>query len=156
MKLSVQEMTKEFAEESLQWTYKPPYDFYNVELSEETLAERLDGSYRSVLNESGALIGFFCTGESAKVPAGEKDGVYDEAAVDMGLGMHPSLTGQGNGNLFGKTVLAQIEAEHEGKPVRLSVATFNKRAIRLYENMGFVKRASFQTDVCPFITMIKE
>ncbi|REJ09107.1 GNAT family N-acetyltransferase [Halobacillus trueperi] len=149
-------MTKEYAEESLRWTYEPPYDFYNVELSEETLVERLDGSYRSVLDETGALIGFFCTGESAKVPAGEKDGVYDEAAVDMGLGMHPLLTGQGNGNLFGKTVLDVIEQEHEGKPVRLSVATFNKRAIRLYENMGFIKRDSFQTDVCPFITMIKE
>ncbi|WP_272917269.1 GNAT family N-acetyltransferase [Halobacillus litoralis] len=156
MNLFIKEMTKEYAAESLRWMYEPPYDFYNVELSEETLAERLDGSYHSVLDEKGALIGFFCTGESAKVPAGEKDGVYDEAAIDMGLGMHPSLTGQGNGNLFGKTVLAEIEKEHEGMPVRLSVATFNKRAIRLYENMGFDKRASFQTDVCPFITMMKE
>ncbi|GEN54915.1 GNAT family N-acetyltransferase [Halobacillus faecis] len=156
MNLSVQAMTKEYAEESLRWTYEPPYDFYNVELSEEALAERLDGSYRSVLDEEGALIGFFCTGESAKVPAGEKDGVYAEVAVDMGLGMHPSLTGQGHGHLFGKTVLAEILKENEGMPVRLSVATFNKRAIRLYENMGFVEQASFQTEACPFITMIKE
>ncbi|MGR9049766.1 GNAT family N-acetyltransferase [Halobacillus faecis] len=156
MNLSVQDMTKEYAEESLRWSYEPPYDFYNVELSEEALAERLDGSYRTVVDEDGALIGFFCTGESAKVPAGEKDGVYAEVAVDMGLGMHPALTGQGNGGLFGKKVLAQIEQENEGTPIRLSVATFNKRAIRLYENMGFVKQASFQTDACPFITMIKE
>ncbi|MYL71772.1 GNAT family N-acetyltransferase [Halobacillus litoralis] len=149
-------MTKEYAEESLQWTYEPPYDFYNVELSEEALAERLDGTYRSVLDDKGTLIGFFCTGESAKVPAGEKDGVYEETAVDMGLGLHPSLTGQGNGHLFGKKVLAQIQQENEGVPIRLSVATFNKRAIRLYENMGFVKQASFQTEACPFITMIKK
>ncbi|WP_305037797.1 GNAT family N-acetyltransferase [Halobacillus sp. GSS1] len=156
MNLTIHEMTEDFASESLRWRYEPPYDFYNVELSEEALAERLDGTYRSVLDDMGTLIGFFCTGESAKVPAGEKDGVYEEPAVDMGLGLQPELTGKGHGKLFGKAVLASIQQDHEGMPVRLSVATFNERAIRLYENMGFVEQASFQTDACPFITMIKK
>ena len=38
-------MTVDQATAILKWTYPPPYDFYNMETSEEAYAELLDGSY---------------------------------------------------------------------------------------------------------------
>jgi [ribosomal protein S18]-alanine N-acetyltransferase len=154
MKLSVEEMTKERAMDSLQWTYEPPYDFYNVDCNEETILERMDGSFQTVIDED-RLIGFFCTGDSARVPAGEDAGVYHGNAVDLGLGMNPEWTGRGNGYAFGSFIIDHILSDDSSISIRLSVATFNKRAIRLYENLGFIKDDSFRTDTCEFITMIR-
>lgn len=153
MNLSIREMTEEEAIQSLKWEYEPPYDFYNVAYDEESLSERMDGSYK-VVYDGETFIGFFCTGESARVPAGNKTGVYEQDFVDMGLGLHPEWTGQGKGFQFGMKVLTYIKETEPGYPVRLSVATFNKRAIRLYENMGFVKKDTFYTSTHPFITMV--
>ncbi|QAS54477.1 GNAT family N-acetyltransferase [Halobacillus litoralis] len=150
----VQPMTEFLAKQSLQWRYQPPYDLYNVQADAETIAERLDGSYQAVF-ENETFIGFFCTGTSARVPAGYDYGVYEEACVDMGLGMDPVLTGKGNGYEFARFIIEQIGNQKGTLPIRLSVATFNKRAIRLYENLGFVKVDTFFNDTNEFITMIK-
>ncbi|CDQ19395.1 GNAT family N-acetyltransferase [Halobacillus karajensis] len=154
MNISVKEMTEERAIVSLQWKYEPPYDFYNVNGDGASLAERLDGTYKALF-EGKTFIGFFCIGEGAKVPAGRSRGVYQDEAVDMGLGMDPALTGKGKGTPFCSAVLSYIKKEYPGKPIRLSVATFNRRAIQLYKNMGFVKKDTFYTEACEFITMVK-
>lgn len=155
MKLSVEEMTKERARDSLQWTYEPPYDFYNVDCNEETLRERLDGSFQTVM-DGDTLIGFFCTGHSARVPAGEDAGVYHERAIDLGLGMNPEWTGKGNGYAFGSFIIAHILSDDSSLPLRLSVATFNTRAVRLYEKLGFIKKASFRNSAVKFFTMVRK
>ncbi|SFK03501.1 hypothetical protein SAMN04487936_106237 [Halobacillus dabanensis] len=154
MKLSVEEMTNERAKDSLQWKYEPPYDFYNVDCKEETLGERLDGSFQTVM-DGDILIGFFCTGHSALVPAGEDAGVYRDHAIDLGLGMNPEWTGKGNGYAFGSLIIDHTLAD-SSLPLRLSVATFNKRAIRLYEKLGFIEKGSFRNGAVGFITMVRK
>ncbi|WP_309299184.1 N-acetyltransferase [Ureibacillus sinduriensis] len=39
--------------------------------------------------------------------------------------------------------------------IRLTVAKFNQRAIRLYEKLGFKKDKEFWTDRAEFMTMVK-
>ena len=154
--MKVREMDEEKAVNILSWRYEKPYDFYNNEDTAEARAELLNGTYHAVEDEEGQLFGFFCTGTSAQVPAGHEYGVYDEDCIDMGLGMHPERTGKGAGHTFCTFILEQIEVRHQDKPVRLTVASFNKRAIRLYEKLGFVQQYAFGTDAADFITMIRK
>lgn len=151
-------MTKDRAVQILKWSYDTPYDFYNNEVTEMAIHELTSGDYQVVVNEFDEVVGFYCVGSPAQVFAGALVGVYDRPGVDVGFGMRPDLTGQGHGYAFCSHILDNIKAKDplEGKPLRLTVATFNKRAIHLYEKLGFVKHNTFKRDQNEFITMIKE
>jgi ribosomal-protein-alanine N-acetyltransferase len=155
MKLRIKNMNENLSIEVTNWKYDRPYDFYNNEMTDEVIAEKLDGSYQALIDDNGELVGFFCVGKSAQVPAGNKVGAYEKNFVDMGLGMHPNLAGQGKGYEFCSYILDYIQENHRNTPIRLSVATFNKRAVHLYEKLGFVKEDKFNTDTTEFITMVK-
>lgn len=156
MELKTVKMDRENAQEILKWKYEPPYDFYNNDLNEEELEELLDGSYYAIKNVVSELLGFYCMGKNAQVPKGQDFGVYIEKCMDMGLGMDPKLTGKGDGTRFGIFVLNEIEGKAGGLPIRLTVADFNKRAIHLYEKLGFVAKERFSTEAVGFITMVKD
>ncbi|WP_253905416.1 GNAT family N-acetyltransferase [Bacillus sp. THAF10] len=155
MKLIFKEMTKEHAENILMWKYEIPYDFYNNDVTEENIFEMMNGNYRCFLNEEDEIIGFFCIGEAARVPAGHPLGIYKEVATDIGLGMNPKLVGKGHGVLFCQHVLDQVQKIELGSPLRLTVASFNKRATHLYEELGFKKKDTFHKGTVEFITMVK-
>jgi len=156
VKLFIENMNEEIAKDILRWEYDEPYDFYNSELTDEDMKERLDGSYFALVNDNKELFGFFCTGENAQVPVGKKYGVYSDDSIDMGLGMNPNFGGKGNGFEFCSFILRYIEKNYEDTPIRLTVAKFNQRAIHLYEKLGFVKKDEFSTDFAEFMTMVKK
>jgi len=64
--------------------------------------------------------------------------------IDVGLGMRPDLTGQGNGTAFLEAGLAFVMDRYAPKQIELAVATFNERAIRLYTKSGFEPVKRFQ------------
>ena len=90
------------------------------------------------------------------MPAGNHYGVYEECCMDGGLGIEPELMGKDNGIEFGLFIFDSIEETRKGLPVRLTVATFNKRAIHLYIKLGFVLDQRFSTEYGEFITMVKK
>ncbi|MEO2076374.1 MAG: GNAT family N-acetyltransferase [Bacillus sp. (in: firmicutes)] len=155
MKLLIKNMNESHAKEILNWTYQPPYDFYNNECTDDSLKELLNGSYYAVVDPQNKLVGFYCIGESAQVPAGNQLGAYDNGFIDFGIGMQPEETGQGKGFDFCSFVLSNIQNKFKNITIRLTVANFNKRAIHLYENLGFVKRKEFITNNVPFTIMVK-
>jgi [ribosomal protein S18]-alanine N-acetyltransferase len=122
-------MNDQEAREIAAWRYEAPYDFYDAssdpgDLEELLDPERREGSYYAAFDERGALVGFFQF---------EREG----ETVDVGLGLRPDLTGKGLGLGF---MLAGLEfARRRFAPdgFSLSVATFNERAIRVYERAGF-------------------
>ncbi|WP_353049962.1 GNAT family N-acetyltransferase [Bacillus sp. ISL-35] len=150
-----EKMNRDLAVTILNWKYDTPYDFYNNDVSEESIEELLNEGYRAVVDEAGSLTGFYCTGPSAQVPAGRAEGVYRETAIDIGIGMAPEMTGKGYGYLFFSFVLEELECSRQNHPLRLTVANFNKRAIKLYENIGFRKESELKTLTNDFITMVK-
>ncbi|MGG0178501.1 GNAT family N-acetyltransferase [Gottfriedia acidiceleris] len=154
MELYISNMTESYAKEILKWSYAPPYDFYNNELSQEGLDELVNSQYSVVIDQNENLIGFYCIGLSAQVPKGNEFGVYEKRMVDIGLGLRPDLTGKGFGSEFFKFILERIHETTNLFTFRLSVAKFNKRAIRLYENFGFKEENKFCTEHAEFITMI--
>lgn len=156
MQLHIENLNEEIAKEILSWQYEKPYDFYNNDLSDESMKELFESPYYALVNDNQQVMGFYCTGESAQVPAGKKIGAYSEEAIDMGLGMNPLYVGRGSGFDFCSFILQSIEKDYKGIPIRLTVATFNQRAIHLYEKLGFIKKDEFSTETAGFITMAKE
>jgi [ribosomal protein S18]-alanine N-acetyltransferase len=134
------------------WHYEPPYDFYDATSDPDDLRELLDpkrrkDAYFSVFDEGGVLVGFFQF---------EREGT----TVDIGLGMRPDLTGRRLGVRY---LLAGLEfARERFSPERftLSVATFNERAIRVYERAGFRRGAVYTHHTngadWPFLAMARE
>jgi ribosomal-protein-alanine N-acetyltransferase len=120
------------------WRYDGPYSIYDGDpTSVDALLEaRL--LYHSVYDERGDLAGYFCYGEDARVSTGRRLGVYErERALDIGLGMRPDLTGRGLGEEFVHAGLHFAREAYSPPAFRLTVATFNRRAIRVYERAGF-------------------
>lgn len=108
----------------------------------EALAELLNGSFHAVFLFNN-LVGYFCYGESAQVPAGRAQGLYPEGWVDIGLAMRPDLTGRGKGLRFFRAGLAHTVRLFPGISQRLTVATFNQRAKKVYERAGFIPGPQF-------------
>ena len=70
MSIYIELMKEEYARKILNWTYDKPYEIYNMDNDEENMEELLDGSYYAVVDKKENLIGYFCFGVSAQVPAG--------------------------------------------------------------------------------------
>lgn len=144
-------MTKKQAMEILNWRYPPPYNLYNQEASAAGVEAFLTESYKAIVDQAHHLIGFYCTGQSAQVPKGHACNVYQKVCLDIGLGMKPELTGRRFGRIFLAFILKELEAES----LRLTVATFNQRAIRLYEAFGFKRVDTFTNGEIEFMTMLR-
>lgn len=147
MNLTIKKMTQNDAVDILSWKYEKPYDFYNPILTPDNILELLGKSYFIVTNENKDLVGFFCIGNPAKVVAGHEYGAYKGECVDIGLGMNPELAGRGNGSNFFASILEFVHKHDPETDLRLTVATFNKRAIHLYEKFGFTKEMIFHDDL---------
>ncbi|TCI36442.1 MULTISPECIES: GNAT family N-acetyltransferase [unclassified Exiguobacterium] len=120
------------------WHYDGEYAFYDMEADEDDLAEFLDTEQRGqsvfAITNDGELVGFVSVHQT------------DADTIDLGLGMKPGLTGNGTGRAFVTSILDFIESTFDPNRITLSVATFNARAIRVYEACGFRQVASFQQD----------
>ncbi|APC47855.1 GNAT family N-acetyltransferase [Virgibacillus halodenitrificans] len=118
--------------------YEGEYSFYDMEADEEDLNEFLDEEARAsnyfVVINANELIGFFCFQK------------LDANIIDIGLGMKPQLTGQGNGEDFLKTGIEFGINKYKPATITLSVANFNERAINVYKKVGFVPEETFKQD----------
>lgn len=131
------------------WRYEPPYSFYDADADADDLAlllgkESRDGRYFSAF-AGDALVGFF-------------EFKLDGDDVIIGLGLRPDLTGRRLGLPFVEAGMAFARERFRPSRFRLSVATFNERAIRVYERAGFfpLRRYDHETNggVHPFLEMV--
>jgi [ribosomal protein S18]-alanine N-acetyltransferase len=138
LRFTLKPITPRDARAISRWRYEGPYSVYDGDPTsvDSLLQPRL--RYHSVFDESGDVVGYFCFGEDAQVAAGRQLGVYErEPALDVGLGMRPDLTGRGLGVEFVHAGLKFAREAYSPPAFRLTVATFNRRAIRVYEKAGF-------------------
>jgi len=148
-KLVIAPMTQEEGEAIADWRYDPPYDFYDARADESELVLLLDPERRknrtfSARDDAGELVGFFTYARDGDV-------------IVVGLGLRPDLTGHGLGTRFVEQGLEFARTRYAPGRFRLSVATFNERARKVYERSGFVRTRSFQEETngasYPFIEM---
>lgn len=145
MQSSIKQISPNEAALVSKWTYEKPYSNYSMDESEECINELLNGFYFSVTDSKNDILGYYCFGESAQVPAGRQFGCYScKDFLDIGLGLNPDLCGRGNGYEFLCDGIKFARDHFSADKYRLTVAAFNKRAIKVYERAGFVKVDSFQ------------
>jgi [ribosomal protein S18]-alanine N-acetyltransferase len=124
-------LSQEEAEAIAEWHYPEPYSFYDWSADVDDLQELLEAArrgdvYWGVHDEGGELIGHF----SFKLAGG---------ALEVGLGLRPDLTGQGLSADFLAAGLHFARGRFAPERFTLAVATFNERAITVYERAGFAR-----------------
>ncbi|MCJ7717801.1 MAG: GNAT family N-acetyltransferase [Anaerolineales bacterium] len=129
-------LTVEFAHQIATWRYEPPYDLYDI--YPEHLKGLLYPAYRyhQMLDQEGSLVGFCCFGADACVPGGEY-GQGEPEVLDIGVGLRPDLTGQGLGRSFVQAILNYGEHRFQPERFRVTVADFNLRSRKTFQNLGF-------------------
>jgi [ribosomal protein S18]-alanine N-acetyltransferase len=144
MKIDYRPTDEKSAREFLQWHYEPPYDIYNCPPAdlEEALQYNLDpkNNVYAMFDENDELVAYCSYGGDAQVPGGD----YSEEALDIGLMIKPELTGQGLGAAFAKEVIRNGIERYAPKKLRVTIAAFNKRAIRVWEKSGFQQTQTFK------------
>ena len=118
------------------WKYPGIYAFYDMTADREDyeafISENARGNQYYQLLKEDILMGFL---------------VYEliENIVDIGIGMKPSMTGKGEGLEFLNVCIEYLLYKHSNiTEITLAVASFNERAIKAYEKLGFKKVEIFK------------
>jgi len=157
VKIKFSRMDEPAAREILTWHYEEPYAMYHLQdetvdhevkaylLSPENLFYRMD-------NREGQLIAYCSFGEDARVNGGD----YSQSALDIGLGVKPSLTGRGLGKYIIAAVLKFAAGQFYTPDYRVTIAAFNQRAQKAWQANGFVQSQAFLRtfDQFPFVILI--
>jgi [ribosomal protein S18]-alanine N-acetyltransferase len=151
MNFRLKQMSQEDAETIAEWEYEEPFSFYNPKSDEEDLQLLLDPKTRQdvyfSVYDNDRLIGFYTF-------------IVEKDSVDIGLGMRPDLTGKGQGKEFVTKGLKYAIGQYQPNFLTLAVATFNERAIKVYERAGFIRQQTFMQETngstYEFLKMIKE
>lgn len=141
MHLTFRPLTEQDTEVMFTWRYETPYDIYNP--TRDNLFWLLDpeNRYHAIVAENSALLGFFCLGLEARVRGGDYDA---EDALDVGFALRPDLVGRGLGAHIFEEILNVASRELSPLQFRVTVATFNQRAQRLFARLGFRPLRNFQ------------
>lgn len=141
--MNVRPATRSDVEEFTTWRNDPPYDVYDVtgpvERAVEYFLRPATGCH--VIELGPNLAAFFTFGADARVPGGD----YSRPALDIGLGVRPSLTGRGLGGGFVAAVVAYAR-ERTADPLRVTIATANQRALTVWARAGFVETQRFRAE----------
>ncbi|MBT4162471.1 MAG: GNAT family N-acetyltransferase [Gammaproteobacteria bacterium] len=137
-------MEERDARDILRWRYTTPYDFYDPpddDRQDYYVSQFLKPElmFHAIVDAEDRFVGYCSYGLDGQVPGGD----YSEDALDIGLGMRPEFTGQGRGAAFFNIILDHGIKILVPDKVRLTVASFNRRAMRLYENFGFIEVDEF-------------
>jgi ribosomal-protein-alanine N-acetyltransferase len=138
---SISPLTQENAQKIINWRYQPPYDIYDPVPEDLDAFFNPEYRYHQVLDQRGELIGYCCYGADARVAGGDyRQG--EPEVLDVGIGLKPQLTGQGLGKDFVGAVLKFARKAYRPEYFRVTVADFNQRSRKTFQNLGF--KAEYQ------------
>ena len=133
MEFVVAPMDRTAAEEIIGWRYDAPYSMYDGDTADVQAMLQPEYRYQAVRDRDDRLVGFWNFGDDARVPGF----AYSDAALDVGVGLRPDLTGHGLGIHFVRAALDFARREYGAQSLRVTVAAFNRRALRLTRALGF-------------------
>lgn len=128
MKLEFRVPTKSDVEDILTWKFEGIYSFYDNDIDVnkmEWIKSIVDSDNDfAIYDEHNRLIGN-CGFE------------YIDESFCVGVQMRPDITGKGFGTEFVKAIVEFGKQKYNLEHMDLMVTKFNKRAIRVYEKLGF-------------------
>jgi len=141
MDLRLEILTEDHAKQICCWKYEEIYSIYNYldwdALNQQrwgiTIEEKRKNEFTAVIDESNNLCGYIRFIE-------KKDFVL------VGLGLKPSLCGQGLGDMLMELLKNECKNRYDNKKIALEVRSFNKRAIKCYKKSGFEITDVYQKD----------
>ena len=145
-------LRREHALEICSWRYDAPYECYDMAGADPDWLMQPESGFHAVL-AGDELIGFRSFGPDGQVPGWS----YDETALDTGGGLRPDLVGRGLGRRAIATGLAFGRAQFAPPALRVTVASFNLRALRTVEALGFRRIGQFcaSTDGSSFEVLVR-
>lgn len=152
-------ITAEEARQVLNWRYPGLPTLYNpaAEELENDIKVLLTpaNNYYAARSAEGLLVGFCCYGADAQVPGGD----YSlRNAVDVGLGMNPTLVGSGLSHAFLAAILDWGRLCFEPDHFRATVAAINLRSQGMFSRAGFYITQRFRppdNDIHEFLIMVR-
>ncbi|MBC8588163.1 GNAT family N-acetyltransferase [Paratissierella segnis] len=141
MKLMLVEFTELYAKEICDWKYDGEYSIYNYPEWDKafdekwaiTIEEKRKKEFSAVVDDYNNLCGYIRL---------QKKDEY----ILIGVGLKPSLCGQGLGNTIMKIVKQQCRELYPNKKIALEVRSFNERAIKCYKRAGFKVKGIYEKD----------
>lgn len=128
MNIQFRKPTERDGKDIATWKYEGIYSFYDNDKTEgkKQWASNIHNEENTFVlyNEKNELIGN-CSFD------------HEEEGILFGVQMRPNLTGKGMGTEIVKTILEFGREQYKFNELDLLVAKFNKRAIRVYEKLGF-------------------
>ena len=143
MPISLRPATDADVREFVAWTYDPPYDVYNTTMDPDEAVDYFLGAdvHCHALVDGDEVVGYCTFGLDAQVPGGD----YGGSGLDIGLGVKPSRTGSGNGRHYVAAVVAHATETFESRLLRVTIASGNQRALRVWSGAGFTEVSRFGT-----------
>ncbi|MBG1240600.1 GNAT family N-acetyltransferase [Nostoc sp. NZL] len=140
----------------LSWRYEPPYDLYNYSEQEANSLQHIlhsQNNFYSIVDKNSELVAYCSFGQDGQVTGGD----YRNQALDVGMGIRPDLAGRGKGTEYANAVLEFADSLFNPKAFRVTIAAFNKRAIRVWQKLEFEYQQSFEreNDGMQFIILLR-
>ncbi|HWS34769.1 MAG TPA: GNAT family protein [Actinoplanes sp.] len=131
--LTVRPLTVADARVIAGWRYDGPWKVYDPRPGDAPMSDNPD--YLAVAGaEGGPLVGFCCSGVEARV----RGLAAEEGTLDVGVGMDPSMVGQGHGLRFVTAIIEHYRGTTGARRLRAVVQSWNERSLRLTRAAGFV------------------
>ena len=158
MDFSFHPMDNDSAQAIINWRYDAPYDLYNPDPDrvDDELRVFLDPRdvYYTITDAQGDIVAYCCFGTEAQ----EHGGDYSADALDIGMGMRPARTGQGNGLEYLEAIIDFGSQMFSLREMRVTAAAFNQRALKVCERAGFkvVQKFRRERDGRAFVVLMRE
>lgn len=128
----LEDLNEDCAKQICTWKYGGDCSVYNVPkwdimVSQKwaiTINKRRQDEFKAVIDENKELCGYIRF-------------INKDEYVLVGLGLKPSLCGQGYGKSFMELLKLECCKKYGSKKIVLEVRSFNERAIRCYKRAGF-------------------
>ncbi len=136
------------AQQVAEWEYPPPHDLYN-----SGPAETFTGPEYRPVYDGEQLVGFVCFGAEARV-VGQRQ---EPGTLDVGAGLRPNRVGQRVGTALMPLLVEYVRMRYDPQALRVAIAAFNERSVRLCEAAGFLRRRVFEgPDGREFVELVIE
>lgn len=132
MNLKLCSLTENHVREICNWKYEGEYSVYNLPTYDKVVTqkwgiaieEKREKQFAAVRSQNGDLYGYIRF-------------IENENYVLVGLGLKPSLCGQGLGSALMELIKKESNRRYGNIIIVLEVRSFNQRAIKCYQRAGF-------------------
>ncbi len=133
LKITKDNMNEEYVKDICKWKYLGKYSVYNMAPFKE-LVETKNSILDKVKSKS-----FICYLKNKELIGFTRIYLVNENTAYIGIRLKPKYCGKGYGEYLLRDTIKVAKKKYPNYTIGLEVRIFNKRAIKLYKRVGFVK-----------------